>query len=60
MAALPLWLTSTDKGRTVKPARCRNCGQTKATSNPCSLDHLAAVMQFGVAVRALSGTGTAS
>ena len=47
----PLWLDI--KGGkdtatlTVSLARCRDCGQVKATSNPCSFDHLAALMQFG-------------
>ena len=51
---LPLWLESTGgKGRTVtvRLATCRNCGKVKATTNPCSLDHLAAVMEFGEAAR---------
>ncbi len=30
----------------VAPARCRNCGRDKATSDPCGFDHLAAVMEF--------------
>lgn len=51
MAALPLWLTSTDKGSRIELARCRNCGQVKATSDPCGFDHLAALMEFGAAIK---------
>lgn len=43
---LPIYLTSVDKGRTVTLATCRNCGQVKATTNPCGLDHLAAILEF--------------
>lgn len=43
-----LWLTAAISGATVTLtlARCRNCGQVKVASDPCSLDHLAALMQF--------------
>lgn len=47
---LPLWLHS-DDGRTVTLARCRNCGKTKATSDPCGFDHAAALMEFGETAR---------
>jgi hypothetical protein len=45
----PLWLDVQLDGATmtVELARCRNCGKVKATTDPCSLDHLAAVMEFG-------------
>lgn len=44
----PLWLDMKTNGSTVtiSPARCRNCGRVKVTSDPCSLDHLAAVIEF--------------
>jgi hypothetical protein len=35
----------------VSLARCKGCGKTKATSRPCSFEHLAAVMEFGEALR---------
>lgn len=44
-----LWYDATcTKGGTVTITlrKCRNCGKTKVTSRPCSLDHLAAVMEF--------------
>lgn len=45
----PLWMHVEGTGSevTVSLARCRNCGKVKATSDPCSFDHLAAVMEFG-------------
>lgn len=44
----PLWLDVKLDGSTmtVELARCRNCGKTKVSSNPCGFDHLAAVMEF--------------
>ena len=26
--------------------RCRNCGKVKVTSDPCSFDHLAAILEW--------------
>lgn len=60
MAEMPLWLDAQLGERrgdavevTLTLARCRNCGQPKATSDPCSLDHLAALMEFGEVARSL-------
>jgi hypothetical protein len=49
----PLWLdlrvestSGASVNVTASLARCRNCGNVKATSSPCGFDHLAAVMEF--------------
>lgn len=44
----PLWLHVEGVGAevAVSLAICRNCGKPKATSDPCGLDHLAAVVEF--------------
>ena len=31
---------------TVTLSRCKNCGRVKVLSDPCSLDHLAAILEF--------------
>lgn len=35
---------------TVSLKRCRNCGNVKIVSNPCSFDHLAAIMEWRASV----------
>lgn len=55
-----LWLdvSSTKRGAQalVSLSKCRNCGKTKATSDPCGFDHLAAVMEFRADVETMAGT----
>lgn len=45
---LPLYLEPIDP-RTIRLARCRNCGKTKILSRPCGFDHLAAILEFNTA-----------
>lgn len=44
----PLWLDVKGTGSkvTASLAKCRNCGKPKVTSDPCGLDHLAAILEF--------------
>lgn len=54
MKADSLWYEVKPRGRTnvvdVTLRRCPNCGEVKVLSNPCGLDHLAALMEFGEVV----------
>lgn len=56
----PLWLDIKMQGKgpnaTVSLAKCRNCGQVKATTTPCGFDHLAAVMEFGAYISSAPAT----
>ena len=43
---LPLYLRSNPRGTQITLAKCLNCGKVKALSNPCSIDHLAALLEL--------------
>lgn len=49
MRADSLWYEVHTTGRVkahVSLRRCSNCGEVKVLTRPCSLDHLAAILEF--------------
>ena len=44
---LPLYLRSNARGTEITLSKCLTCGKVKALSDPCSIDHLAALIELG-------------